>query len=391
MPSKVTPWLRVAFALVTVAWGANHFAGLLAAYRLDGHDEAFISFAVGIYAVGLVGALLCVALLGDRIDHRNPIRLAVVLSALGTVLIAMGSTADELIHLGRFIAGIATGLVLAPGTAWLMHLAAASAPGTGARRATISLTLGFGGGPVVTGLMGEWLPRPDLTPYFPHLVLSVVAAFVVWHAPDAAPARLRRPWTTALQTVRRREFMRTLPLAAPWVFGAVTTAFAVVPGAVEVTTLPVATNALVLALALLGGLAIQGRAKRMEAAAPGRPLIVGMGFAALGCLAAIWAFEAQAQILLFVVAALLGVAYGLLLVGGLSRVEAWSAPEDRTRINAVFYALTYVGFGVPYAFVFLTERWVSPVQVMVGGIVIALGTMALLWVSRPRASAASRA
>ncbi|QYJ03391.1 MFS transporter [Nocardioides panacisoli] len=382
--STIAPWFRVAVAMTAVGWGANHFAGLLAVYR-EGHSESFVSIAVGIYAAGLIPALLVTAVVGDRFDHRAPVRVAVVLSAVGTVLLAFGSAYDALLPVGRFVAGAATGIVLAPGTAWLMDL---SRVGAGPRRATVALTLGFGGGPFVVGLLGQWAPAPEVLPYAAHLLLSCVAVAAVWLLP-VAPARnagaARRSWATARATVAAPTFLRTIPLTAPWVFGGAATAFAIAPGVITVTTLPVATGAVVLGLTLFTGVGVQPLAKRLEQRAAGLSLSLGTACAAVGSLVCAWAFRVEWPALLFVIALVLGAAYGLLLVGGLARVEAVSLPEDRTRVSAVFYAFSYLGFAAPYVFVLLTQHLLGPSAVMLVGAAIAAVTVATL--PRPRPGA----
>jgi predicted MFS family arabinose efflux permease len=256
-----------------------------------------------------------------------------------------------------------------------MDLSAKDSPGTGARRATIALSLGFGGGPLVAGLVAQWSPSPEVVPYGVHLVLSAVAGTLVWSTPvrpvqhdPAGPSR----WAEVRAVLRRREFLGVVPLTAPWVFGTATTAFAIAPTAVHIATLPIATNALVTGATLIAGVGIQPLGKRMEHRARGRTLWVGMALAAAGVLLTAVIFETPHLWLLFVVAALLGGAYGLLLVGGLSRVELLTQPDDRSTVNAVFYALTYLGFAAPYLFVVLTEHVIGAVTLLALGTLVAV-------------------
>lgn len=336
--------------------------------------------AIGIYAIGLVGALVLSVAIADRVTRRSPVRFAIVLAALATVLLMLGAEHSVLLPVGRFVAGVATGAVLAPGTAWVMDLSQ-DQPGAGARRATIALSLGFGGGPCIVGLVAQWSPQPEVLPYALHLMISLPAAVLVWNAPVSPVVRTahggRRP-SQARRVLLSREFLTAVPLPAPWVFGTAATAFAIAPTLVTLTTLPVATAAVVNGVTLGSGIGIQGRAKKWEAHSPGRTLRVGMVCAAAGLLAAAALAVTEQVPLLLPVAALLGSAYGLLMVGGLSRVEALAEPEDRARVNAVYYTLTYVGFAAPFVFVILTERYVGPVTLLVAGAVIAVATLLTL-------------
>jgi len=44
----------------------------------------------------------------------------------------------------------------------------------------------------------------------------------------------------------------------------------------------------------------------------------------------------------------LGAGYGLILVGGLRETERLARPDERAATIAVFLALTYTGFALPY-------------------------------------------
>ncbi|WP_051217713.1 MFS transporter [Nocardioides insulae] len=376
----LAPWLRVAIAMTAVGWGANQFAALLAVYREQGHSESFVSFAVGVYAAGLVLALFVVAAVGDRVSHRTYLRVGVLAAVAGTLLLMFGAEAESLIPVGRVVAGAATGVILAPGTAWLMELSRAT-PGAGPRRATVALSVGFGGGPALAGLVGQWAPVPAVSPYLLHLALSAVAVPLVWSAP-VGPVGHGTPspdsWRSTLRTLRTSTFVRSVAPTAPWVFGTAATSFAIAPGVVPVHTLPVAAGSVIMALTMITGVGLQPLAKRVERRRPGRTLRWGMLAATAGMLLGALTFWSQLVPLLFPLAAILGAAYGLLLVGGLSRLEAISAPADLTRVNAVFYALSYLGFAMPSVFVLLTERGISGVTVMLAGAVISAVTLALL-------------
>ena len=67
-------------------------------------------------------------------------------------------------------------------------------------------------------------------------------------------------------------------------------------------------------------------------------------------------------------APLLGGAYGCVLVSGLREVERLSHPDERGATVAVFYALTYLGFALPY----LLGAFGGGIPALVGAIAVAL-------------------
>ncbi|MCH6166344.1 MFS transporter [Pseudonocardia alaniniphila] len=380
-PGRPAPWMRVAVAMLAVGWGANQFSSLLLVYRSTSHlPDTFVSLAFATYALGLIPALLVGAALADRVDRRLPLRLAVVLAGVGTLLLAAGSESSWLLLAGRFVSGVASGAALAPGSAWIAELSHHDGPGAGARRSTIALSIGFGFGPLVTGVIAQWAPLPELTPYSVHVVLTVIALLAVWNVPDEPGVTRTRASSRRAEiraTLLSPAFLRTTPATAPWVFGTASTAFAIAPSILTVPGYGVVVSGTAAGLTLGAGVAIQPLAKHMERQRPGLARRTGLVLTAVGLLIAAAAFEVHVVWLIAPIAIALGGAYGLLLVSGLRRVEDLAHPDDRAAVNAFFYALTYVGFAAPLVFSELTAHQLGPSALMIGGAVIAAATSAL--------------
>ena len=156
--------------MFAVGWGANQFAAMLLVYRdRIGVSAGTADALFGLYALGLVPALLVGGPLSDRFGRRGLARPAVVLSLVATVVLVVGAHSVVWLGVARLLAGVASGLVFAPGTAWVKELSAppwdpdADAQ-AGARRPAIWLTAGFGTGPLVAGLLAAVPARPARPP-----------------------------------------------------------------------------------------------------------------------------------------------------------------------------------------------------------------------------------
>jgi MFS family permease len=373
--------MRITVAMLAVGWGTNQFSSLLFVYRSASHlPDTFVSLAFATYALGLIPALLAGATLADRVDRHLPLRLAVVLSGVGTLLLAAGSETSWLLLAGRFVTGLAYGTALAPGSAWIAELSHQDGPGAGVRRSTIALSIGFGFGPLVTGLIAQWAPLPELTPYSVHIVITVIALLVVWNVPDKPGVTRTRPASRHAEiraTLLSPAFLRTTPATAPWVFGAASTGFAIAPSILTIPGFGVVVSGTAAGLTLAAGVAIQPLAKLMERKRPGRACRTGLILTTVGLLIAALAFEVHIVWLIAPITLALGGAYGLLLVSGLTRVENIAHPGDRAAVSAVIYALAYVGFAAPLVFSELTAHQLGPSAVMIGGAVISTATLAL--------------
>jgi MFS family permease len=261
----------------------------------------------------------------DRIGRVPVLRAAALVSLAATAVLM----ADDLwaLYAGRLLAGVASGAAFAAGTAWVDELSSAPwdprAPaGSGARRAAMSLTAGFGLGPVVAGLLGQWAPAPLTTAYIPHLVLGVAVLVPLWRTPETVTGGHARPGLRVRSATDRR-FRGGVAPVAPWVFGAATVSIAVLPGLVTATTpgWTVAFNALIAGVTLGTGFAVQPLGRRLAAADPRRGVAVGLGAILLGMLVAAGAAATSSPVLVAAAAAVLGGGYGCSLVSGLLQTQ----------------------------------------------------------------------
>ena len=104
-------WLRIGLAMFAIGFGANLFAPMLEVYRsLEGIGQASVTAMLGIYAAGLVPALLIFGPVSDRRGRRAVLRPALFLSGVGTVILAAGSFGAEWpLYLGRYAAAASAG------------------------------------------------------------------------------------------------------------------------------------------------------------------------------------------------------------------------------------------------------------------------------------------
>jgi predicted MFS family arabinose efflux permease len=378
----IRPWLRVAAAMFAVGWGANQFAAMLLVYRdEDGFSSEAVTGLFGAYALGLIPALLIVGPVSDRIGRRRVMRPVLVLSVVATVVLVVGGHSLAVLLLGRLMAGVASGAAFAPGSAWIKELSADRPAGTGARRAALALSAGFGSGPLVAGIVAQWLPASTVLPYLPHLVLMVLVVAIAWNAPEppTRPVDHARQGHEVWSVLRSRPFLLGILLTAPWVFGAASTSFATIPTFVDVDVAPVAVTGALCGLTLWTGVLVQPFGKRLR---DSRLIITaGLLAAAVGLMVGIVVARTDQAWLLPVVAVLLGTAYGLVLVGGLTTIETIAHRDDLATLNAVFYSLTYLGFAAPLLST-LALRAVSPTGLMAIGAAVAVLTIPVALAAR---------
>jgi hypothetical protein len=344
-------WVRVALVMFAVGWGANQFSPMLIVYRHSlGLGPGEIAGLFAIYAATLIPGLLAGGPLSDRFGRRACVLPFAALSPVATLLLVLGPHSLPLIAAGRALAGLCSGMVFGPATAWVQDLSGGGA--LSARRAALALSAGFGLGPVVAALLAQWAGDPLVVPYLPHLALGTAALAIGLTVPGTRRARQPLPagrrWPPA--ALRTREFWLGVALPAPFVFGTISLAIVVLPEEVtSARTLSAGYAGLMTILAFAAGIGVQPAARHLAARRPHAGIIAGLGAAAAGTAVGVAAVAGPSQALAGLSAVLLGLAYGLCLVCGLHQAEQLAGPGDRGTVLAAYYVLAYLGFAAPYA------------------------------------------
>ncbi|MGV8979256.1 MAG: MFS transporter [Cellulomonas sp.] len=384
------PWLAVGGSMFAIAWGGNEFTPLLVIYRdVSSFSAVTVDLLLGAYVLGIVPALLVGGPLSDRYGRRPLMLPAAPLSLAGSLVLAFRSQSPAALSIGRVLCGLALGLVMSVGTTWIKELSAHETggdrdPGAGARRASLSLTLGFLCGAGVAGALAQWGPWQTGTSYLVHVALTLGTGLWLLRAPEtrvvAGPedrggllADLRVP------TVAHRRFLRVVVPLAPWVFGCAGSAYAVLPGLLRAQSggLPIAFSALLTVLTLGCGVGIQVLGRAIDTDRSARASVVALVIVAAGMALGVGATARLTLPLAFAAAAVLGMGYGLALVAGLSEVQRIAGPDDLAGLTAVYYSCAYLGFFAPAVLAVLAARWSYP-EMFEGGLVIALGCLAVV-------------
>jgi MFS family permease len=415
---SVAPWLRIALGMFAITFGANLFAPLLPVMReVHGLTQAHVAFLFAVYILGLIPALLLGGPASDRLGRRAIIRPSMLLSAVGTVVTIAAHFAPEafspyVLVAARLLTGVAVGLVLAAGAAWLKEVTPATdGPGVGARRATVAMSAGFGVGPLITGPVAQWLPGPDVTGLVIHLVMVLALTPLVWTTPQAEPEAVTHrqsasgppasdPATEAPRpallpaTARNRHFLLAVAIWAPWVFGCATTSFtALAPVASAGVGPNIAYTGVVAAITMLTGAAIQPSIGRYaDRGTKPHPAILGLATAAVGMLASILVValpSAAAAWVMLPTGVILGAGYGILMVSGLRETQRLAPPHELGALTGIFYALTYLGFFAPWI-IALVAPHLGYVAVFAFGAAVAVISLLLVAATHSNAARTAR-
>jgi hypothetical protein len=255
-----------------------------------------------------------------------------------------------------------------PGSVWVLELSGDGASGSGARRATIALSAGFGFGPLLSGALAQYAPAPTVLPYAAHAVALIAAIAIGARAPGGQPSGARGPLLRiGLDATNRAAFFRGIAPMAPFVFAFPAIAFATLPALLGSAT--PAYIGVVAAVALASGVLAQQITRQLSPAISAR---LGLVLGAAGCALGAVMVALQLAPLLLVSAAILGAGYGICMTAGLRRVLACAKPETLGGLTGFYLVLTYLGFAAPWLIALATRHLApEPVLAIVAGLALA--------------------
>lgn len=353
---KRDPARTLSYVLFAVAFGTNVPTPLLLVYRsLLDLPATTLTAIFGVYAIGLLPALLVAGPASDRLGRRPVTLPFVVLSAAASLVFIPAANSVLLLFVGRFLQGVVSGVVFSVGSAWLAELS--DTPADAARRAGLALSVGWALGPLTSGLVAEFTGiaggmeggfGATVAPYLIHLAIMAPALLMMRSVAETLQrGTAKRPlFNLGVPTAARTAFAWFVAPAAVYVF---------VYPSVSITILPlllerqlggsgVAITAVVAGLTLMTGALVQRRAAGLQ---PGDAMLSGLGSGLVGFVLALVAASIGSWPLLLPVAILIGAGYGFTLAGGLAATEILAAPSERGALTATFYACAYIGFGAP--------------------------------------------
>ena len=178
MNVKYSPFVWVSFAMVVGVMGTALISPLYALYQETWQLKASdISLIYVIYMGGALCGLLFLGRLPDRLGFRPIMLLGLILALVGTLLTLLAWNLTSL-GVGRFVVGIASSMLTTSATLGLARLVHPDNAPRLAMITSIVMVSGFGLGPLVGGLFGQWAPQPLITTYLPTVVLCSLALII---------------------------------------------------------------------------------------------------------------------------------------------------------------------------------------------------------------------
>lgn len=342
--------LIVTAAFSALLLSANLATPLYAVWaRQFGYSTAILALIFAIYALVLIPALLMFGQLSDRLGRRAVIWLGLALAVVALVLFAV-ATGTPWLFAARATLGVAQGMLSGAATAALAELVPSGDMRRAALRATLAQSGGAAAGVLLGGVLAQWAPAPEVTPFVAGMAACTLVAAWLLAVPETAERqrgglRIRRPRVPA--EIRGAFARAGLTGAAVWavaggLFLAVMPSYA---GQLVLHSRNLAVLALLAALVLLTSCAAQLAVRR--GAPPALAQAAGLALLAAGLLALVLASPVRSLALLIAGAILAGAGHGFACLGAQDDLNRIAPAEQRAEVSAAFYVCVYLGVSVP--------------------------------------------
>ena len=345
-------WVIAAAFLTTMAFSTVP-TPLYAIYQhRDGFPTYVITVIFASYAIGVMASLYLAGHVSDWLGRRRVALVAVLAEALSAAVFLLWRDVPGLL-IARFICGIGVGVLTATATAHLSELRQIARPDEDpSRSALISSMVNLGGlalGPLVGGLLAQYVGSPLERPYEIFLVLLLVSAVGIALVPETVE-RLEerpayRPQRVALPSSAKPLFFASAvgAFAAFAIFGLFTSlAPTFLAGTLHHTSRLLA--GVVTFAVFIAGAASQVVFVRLTRQHQLRLGLVAMsvgliGVALGGLLPSLWIFITGGVVA--------GVGVGLVFRGAVATAASLADPSSRGEVLAALFLIAYAGLAIP--------------------------------------------
>jgi MFS family permease len=360
-----SPFFWVCFAMVVGVMGTALISPLYALYQQAWQlKPSDVSLVYVIYMGGALCGLLFLGRLPDRLGFLPIMRGGLILALIGTLgtLFAWDLTS---LSVGRFVVGVSSSMLTTSAALGLALLVEPEKKHRLSLITSIAMALGFGLGPLVGGIFGQWMPQPLTTTYLPTLALCGIALLVLARLdlPEGAsgsgkPFQLRDVLPRLTWPDRHASFAFILTVCLAFLYFAIFGLYA--------SLSPLFLNKLVpwhgpvvsgtaITVILFGSAFTQILCGRLHIHWSGSLGLIVLSTSNILLMANLWIGSA---ILFFLGVALTAIGHGMCQLAGINMVGRIATPDTRAGLFSSFMVIGYVGSMLPMMGIgWIADHW----------------------------------
>ena len=342
------PFAMVSLALIMGTIGTALASPLYPIYQQIWHlSPSQITYIFVGYMFGCLGTLLFLGRTSNTIGFLRTLQIGLVFISIGLVISVFAEN-TLILSVGRFIIGIASGLMTTSAMLGMMQTIPETHKQLAPQLVSILTAIGFGLGPFVGGVIAQFSQAPLITPYLP-IILGAVLCFVglFWLK---TPAFERQPFSIAPKLLRPEPqyhavFM-IVGLTAFNAFAAFSLFASLSPSFVQDILPwhgPLVSGTAITCILLISAV-VQFFAKAVPAK---KCLNIGLMIMLVSLVSLALCMILKASILFFASDILFGIGHGFALMGAFGVIHAITTLQNRAAVMSTYLFIGYLGTIVP--------------------------------------------
>lgn len=342
------PFLMVSLALCIGTIGTALASPLYPIYQELWHLlPSHITYIFVAYMFGCLATLLFLGRISNSLGFLRTLQIGILFVILGLAISAISPNATWLAF-GRFIIGIASGLISTSAMLGLITTIPERHKPNAPQLSSIITVIGFGLGPFIGGLIAQFSTSPLTTPYLPIIAAAILCFFgLFWlkvpqfkAQPFSIAPRLETPEAQYKSLFFIAGFTAFCAFAAFSLFASLSPSFVkdLIPWHG-----PLVSGAAISSILLISAL-VQFFAKYLTAA---KSLTLGLMTLLLSFILLGLCMSMQWSILFFISDILLGIGHGLGLLGAFGLIHQMTTADNRAAVMSTYLFIGYLGTIVP--------------------------------------------
>lgn len=357
--SKPVAFVAITYAFTIAMMGTTMPTPVYSLYQAEfGFSVFVVTVIFAAYALGVLAALLAFGRWSDSLGRR-PLLLAGIALGIASALVFVFAGSLAALLVGRVLSGLSAGIFVGTATVTLVELApdprprpAGSSASTWKSRAPAIATAanigGLGLGPLVAGLLVEYLPEPTQLTFVVNLVLLAVAGVAVFLTPEPVtvlPGARPHMQRLSVPGPVRATFVRAsiggfAGFAVLGLFTGVSPGFVTQILGVQNHAVVGAVVFVTFASSAAAQIALRGLDTTVALRGGCVTLIVGVGALCL-------ALATASLPVLLVAAVVCGIGQGITFSKGLASVTEELPPDRRAEVTSTLFVVLYIAISVP--------------------------------------------
>ncbi|WMT50723.1 MAG: MFS transporter [Ferroplasma sp.] len=341
----------IVLLLFSIMAASNVTAPIYELYAIKYNFGPFIITDIfGIYVLMLIPSLLFWGQYSDKHGRKLPVGIGVIMEIIG-LLSFLFARNMYMLFIGRAFMGLASGAIAGPASALLFHYHRKA----GAVLTSIGTSAGTATGPLIGGLMAQYLPYPLRLVYLVSIVFVLIPAMAMYPLKDTSPKNpmLKLHFPSIDKDVIRMFLLSSFAAFIAWSI----TAFFMSLAPVYIITLSGINNIAMggIIVFIMLGIASVFQIVSLKFKIKSS-MVTGMAFIALAILFILISIMKNSLYIFIIGTVFAGMGQGFAFTGATREIKEISPADKTGDMLANYYIIIYLGVGLPVIILGFMDR-----------------------------------